>query len=167
MALHWQSSDGYFSRVPKQRVKIVPGRIYIKSQRNVQRTVQMPVIFRIVMAAIYILIGASLLWRYVDSNTAQLFDLFAGIASAILAIMTLRKNIFPLDFAGVILTLTCIFSAIGFYSGYDESGLSYQKKNIWMATAIAIDVIYLYTLWRYKVLIFGDASSAQDILKNT
>lgn len=113
----------------------------------------MPVIFRAVMSAMYILIGVSLLWRYVESNAAQLFDLFAGVASAILAIMTLRKNIFPLDFAGAILTLACLFSAVGLYSGYDESGLSKQQKHIWMLSIIAIDLVYLFVLWRYKRLL--------------
>lgn len=105
------------------------------------------------MSAMYVLIGVSLLWRYVDSNAAQLFDLFAGIVSAILAIMTLRKNIFPLDFAGAILTLACLFSAIGLYSGYDESGLSKQQKHIWMLSIIATDLVYLFVLWRYKRLL--------------
>lgn len=105
------------------------------------------------MSAMYVLIGVSLLWRYVDSSAAQLFDLFAGIASAILAIMTLRKNIFPLDFADAILTLVCLFSAIGLYSGYDESGLSKQQKHIWMLSIIATDLVYLFVLWRYKRLL--------------
>ena len=79
MALHWRFYDGYSSRVPKQRMKIVPGGIYIKSQMNVQSAVQMPVIFRTVMSAMYILTGVSLLWRYVDSNAAQLFDLLQAL----------------------------------------------------------------------------------------
>lgn len=120
----------------------------------------MPVIFRTVMSAMYILIGVSLLWRYVESNAAQLFDLFAGIASAILAIMTLRKKIFPLDFAGAILTLACLFSAVGLYSGYDESGLNKQQKHIWMLAVIATDLAYLLVLWRYKRLLARSSTVA-------
>ncbi len=110
----------------------------------------MPVIFRTIMSAMYVLIGVSLLWRYVESNAAQLFDLFAGVASAILVIMTLRKNVFPLDFAGAVLTLACLFSTVGLYSGYDESGLSKQQKHIWMLAITATDLVYLLVLWRYK-----------------
>lgn len=113
----------------------------------------MSVIFRVIMSAIYILISALLLWRCVDSNATQIFDLFAGTASAILAIMTLRKNIFPLNLAGAILTLACLFSAVGLYSGYDESGLSKQQKHIWMLSIITIDLAYLFVLWRYKRLL--------------
>lgn len=93
------------------------------------------------------------------SNIDQVFDIFAAFACFILAAITAKKKMFPLNFAGAILTLACIFSAIGFYSGYDESGLSYQKKNIWMVAAISVDVIYLYALWRYKILISSSASS--------
>lgn len=119
----------------------------------------MPVIFRSVMAVIYTLIALFFFWRYFFSNVDQVFDIFAAFACSVLAVMTIRKKIFPLNFAGALLTLACLFSAIALYSGYDESGLSYQKKNIFMAAAIVIDIVYLYVLWKYKSLMSGDISS--------
>ena len=120
---------------------------------------QMPVIFRATMVVLYSVIGVFFSWRYVFSNVNQVFDVFAAFACFILAWMTARKKIFPLNFAGAILTLACLFSAVGLYSGYDESGLSDQKKHVWMLTIVVVDIVYLYVLWKYKSLLAVDISS--------
>lgn len=110
----------------------------------------MPMIFRAVMSAAYITGCIFLFWRYMTSSTNQGFNIGASIACIILAIMTINKKLFPLDFAGALLTLACIFSAIGLYSGYDESGLSGQDKSLWVAAIVALDSFYLCILCKYK-----------------